>query len=265
MKTAFTFTLVILAMISNDCVCHTTKSLTDKKDSLLTIINNLHKTIDSINLELDAIDYLNKRSQLENYQTVLRLKPKSFIRAEINNPLSKILKQITDTTEVKVKDYNVTSGYFTIISDEKIGYVNEIFFVKDAKFTEYVELNNKKQVYLNKIRKGTNDSIAIANDQLFLLDKETKEKYLKEKDKEDAIKRDSSYSSWVRRFGKSTADQIKEGYIVIGWDKEKVKLSWGEPNDINKTISKYGTDEQWIYNNRSYVYFTNGKVTTIQN
>lgn len=47
--------------------------------------------------------------------------------------------------------------------------------------------------------------------------------------------------------------------------KEMCRESWGEPEDINKTTSSYGTHEQWVYGYGSYLYFENGKLTTIQN
>lgn len=47
--------------------------------------------------------------------------------------------------------------------------------------------------------------------------------------------------------------------------KDRCKDSWGEPDDVNKTITAYGTNEQWIYG-CSYVYFDeSGRITAIQN
>ncbi len=53
----------------------------------------------------------------------------------------------------------------------------------------------------------------------------------------------------------------------IGMTKKQVieKTSWGKPNDINITITKYGKHEQWVYGQGSYLYFENGKLTAIQN
>jgi hypothetical protein len=39
---------------------------------------------------------------------------------------------------------------------------------------------------------------------------------------------------------------------------------WGKPQKVNKTINGYGTSEQWVYDG-GYLYFDNGKLTTIQN
>ena len=69
----------------------------------------------------------------------------------------------------------------------------------------------------------------------------------------------------TRKYGASTADIILQGKIRIGMTKNMCRESWGEPDDINKTTTTYGTNEQWVYG-YSYVYFDeNGKITAIQN
>lgn len=51
----------------------------------------------------------------------------------------------------------------------------------------------------------------------------------------------------------------------IGMTKEEVLNSnWGKPTDINKTTTKYGVHEQWIYNGFKYIYLDDGVVTSIQ-
>ncbi|MCR8659316.1 hypothetical protein [Paenibacillus endoradicis] len=50
----------------------------------------------------------------------------------------------------------------------------------------------------------------------------------------------------------------------IGMTAEKVLTStWGKPTDINKTTTKNGVHEQWVYYDR-YVYLEDGIVTAIQ-
>lgn len=60
---------------------------------------------------------------------------------------------------------------------------------------------------------------------------------------------------------------IASGKIKIGMTYDMVIAAWGRPSDINRTTSAYGTSEQWCYGDigGSYVYFDDGKVTTIQN
>lgn len=57
---------------------------------------------------------------------------------------------------------------------------------------------------------------------------------------------------------------IKKGNVRIGMSEKECELSWGEPNDINTTSGSWGIHEQWVYDD-SYLYFENGKLTSIQN
>lgn len=51
----------------------------------------------------------------------------------------------------------------------------------------------------------------------------------------------------------------------VGMSREKLSNStWGKPKDINKTTTKYGVSEQWVYSNYRYVYLEEGIVTEIQ-
>lgn len=51
---------------------------------------------------------------------------------------------------------------------------------------------------------------------------------------------------------------------AIGMTAEEVKEStWGTPKEINKTTYEWGITEQWVYSGYRYIYFENGKVTSI--
>lgn len=58
----------------------------------------------------------------------------------------------------------------------------------------------------------------------------------------------------------------KKPDAAIGMTKSQVrnKTNWGEPKYINTTTNRYGTHEQWVYDDYQYLYFDNGKLTTIQ-
>lgn len=45
---------------------------------------------------------------------------------------------------------------------------------------------------------------------------------------------------------------------------EVLKSTWGEPNDVNRTITATTTHEQWVYGGGCYIYLDNGIVTAIQ-
>lgn len=51
----------------------------------------------------------------------------------------------------------------------------------------------------------------------------------------------------------------------VGMTADEVREStWGRPQKINKTTTKYGVDEQWVYPNYKYIYLEDGIVTAIQ-
>lgn len=68
---------------------------------------------------------------------------------------------------------------------------------------------------------------------------------------------------------KAAADEKKRRKsqgVSIGMSKEDVYASsWGRPEKVNTTTTKYGTREQWVYGPGNYLYFENGKLTAIQN
>lgn len=77
-------------------------------------------------------------------------------------------------------------------------------------------------------------------------------------------------NTFITTFAK-TSDNTKLKSIEkmqnpsIGMTKAEVEAStWGKPEDINKTTTKYGTREQWCYDGYKYIYFENGVVTSIQ-
>lgn len=69
--------------------------------------------------------------------------------------------------------------------------------------------------------------------------------------------------NYKKRFGIEKFNLILEGKVRIGMTKEMCKLSWGEPKDINVTITSGSKSEQWVYDD-NYLYFENGILTTIQ-
>lgn len=56
---------------------------------------------------------------------------------------------------------------------------------------------------------------------------------------------------------------MKQEKVVLGMTRDEAKLSWGEPNDINRTVGSWGVHEQWVYGS-IYLYFKNGILTSFQ-
>ena len=75
-----------------------------------------------------------------------------------------------------------------------------------------------------------------------------------------------------------TRSRILEGQIGLGMKAKEVVASWGQPDDINKTVGSWGVHEQWVYGYTKYygsgvsgfvpkyfLYLENGRLTSWQN
>ncbi len=70
-------------------------------------------------------------------------------------------------------------------------------------------------------------------------------------------------SNYRKKFGNKFFETILQHKVSIGMSKEMCIFSWGKPERINETITSGTKREQWVYED-GYLYFTNGKLTTIQ-
>ena len=85
------------------------------------------------------------------------------------------------------------------------------------------------------------------------------EEYLNEQ-KNNAARR----KKLIAKYGQRNGQLISEGRVRIGFTKAMCKEAWGEPEDINTSRGSWGVHEQWCYRDGSYLYFKNGKLTSIQ-
>lgn len=57
---------------------------------------------------------------------------------------------------------------------------------------------------------------------------------------------------------------LKKSDPKIGMTTDEVKrCAWGFPDDINKNVYSWGTTEQWVYDDKGYVYFENDIVVSV--
>jgi len=70
------------------------------------------------------------------------------------------------------------------------------------------------------------------------------------------------------KISKSAQKDLRERKVWIGVTKEMALLSWGRPDDINKTITTHIVREQWVYQRShyksDYLYFDDGILSGIQ-
>ena len=63
---------------------------------------------------------------------------------------------------------------------------------------------------------------------------------------------------------KELARRKSEG-VRIGMSQEEVlQSSWGRPERVNRSVYSFGTHEQWVYGSGNYLYFEDGKLTSMQ-
>jgi hypothetical protein len=59
-------------------------------------------------------------------------------------------------------------------------------------------------------------------------------------------------------------ETIAERKIHIGMNKQQVIAAWGKPKQVNETLTQNLTHQQWVYGLRSYIYFEDDKLTSMQ-
>lgn len=163
--------------------------------------------------------------------------------------------------EAALEDYLTAQSIIKDVDNEEINKeINK--YITNIKEKAYSSLKNKIEKYLNKknyvdgyrdislyeeIIKSSEDSELIK-----LYEKIKKEK--EEKEEKEAAEREATRKKIKKQQG-----------VRIGMSKQDVlDSSWGKPTKINKSVYSWGTTEQWVYPNYNYLYFENGKLTSIQ-
>lgn len=77
-------------------------------------------------------------------------------------------------------------------------------------------------------------------------------------------KRNQRRDAIINKYGLTNGDAIINHKVKIGWTKSMCVASWGKPYQINRTTTTYGTNEQYVYSLKKYLYFENGILTAIQ-
>lgn len=73
------------------------------------------------------------------------------------------------------------------------------------------------------------------------------------------------YDKCVKKYGFKWGNLVAQNRVQIGMTSQMVIDAWGKPNETNIITGEYGDNEQWVYRrDNSYLYFENGKLTTIQ-
>lgn len=147
----------------------------------------------------------------------------------------------------------------TFIETKKFRYLRPYYFLR----------NGNKEIVLD---------LGVFSDKTFILESEFLRREAEKKKKEEELLREQLAEQkkieeerkqfvnyCTTKFGAKSGALIADGKVVLGMSKEMCKTAWGEPIDINKTILKGLTNEQWVYGYATYLYFDNGVLSGIQN
>lgn len=119
-----------------------------------------------------------------------------------------------------------------------------------------------RKIDMYDIDNGKYDLNNLDKDTVLAVDYSMFEKTLEgiEKDKKDTKRQEAQLVEEAKR-----KENLKGKKPQIGMTEDEViNSSWGNPKDINKTTTAYGTREQWVYSLNKYIYLDDGIVTAIQ-
>jgi hypothetical protein len=200
------------------------------------------------------VPYFEKqRNMYLNQNLVLRYSDRT------NTKLQNLIDVNTGTT-INIKYGEVwTCSDISFVDSKDSYYLNSFYFLK----------NGDREV---KIELGS----GLVNDYFMLetefkkqeFEKQKKEEQrkieLQEREKKEQQERIKFTNDCIAKWGQKMGDYIADGKVVLGMNKEMCIASWGNPIDINRTIVKGLTSEQWVYGWGTYLYFDNGLLSAIQ-
>lgn len=138
---------------------------------------------------------------------------------------------------VVLDEIELASDYYTRIEKERAEAE-----ARELAYQRYLETERKKKEEAQRIAK-------------------VKEEERRQKEKEAQEER---FNNLKEKYGISIATMIVNRQVKIGMTKAMCRESWGNPYDINRTETVYGTREQWVYGGSRYLYFEGDILTTIQ-
>lgn len=149
--------------------------------------------------------------------------------------------------------YTIPYGY--IISLDKTD--DDMLYISHNGFNGYISKSNIKpfdkeedESYLAYIERIDDEN---------RIKEEARQEALRERLKE---KREVDLK--IKKWGKSNYKLISDGKVRVGMTKGMCIEAWGNPESINKTSTRYGVSEQWVYDGFNYLYFENGRLNVIQ-
>lgn len=250
----------------------------EERDKLFEIGMNLYPSTQSLLLSvLDLEDFLNKSQE----------SPQGG-----SSKLDILLKEVTINANkcnlyIDTENYKNEGLYFINhpLKNDRKKTLKEIFREIDLEnekrnFNDSVKRRNDSVLAIEIRYKEVKDSIEFSKqktiEEIKNKERQNQEVKIKKAQKKQAIvnqtkiklenekKRIQRKEDIINKYGLENGQAILNHKVKIGWTKAMCIASWGKPYDINRTTNAYGTEEQYVYSLKKYLYFENGILTAIQ-
>lgn len=141
--------------------------------------------------------------------------------------------------------------------EDKYGSKISLVFISKINTEFQIGINN----ILANIQRGSKSLVLEEEYQAELTAREEEEI----KQKQHEVEKEKDRLKYLTRlYGASNAKKIMDGVVRLGFSKKMCEESWGKPDHVNTTITKWGKHEQWVYRSGEYLYFEGDKLVTIQ-
>ena len=158
-----------------------------------------------------------------------------------------------ETNPIKEKPDNSSKNLTVALKGSKIEVIeilDDFIHCKYNGFEGYAMKSRVSQVDLEGVKEYFDYVEKIKREARFNALKEESEKRLK---------------YLIEKFGEQDGRRVFDKSIWIGMTESMLMESWGQPKDVNTTVTKYSTSKQFVYGNGRYVYVVNGIVDSWQN
>lgn len=179
------------------------------------------------------------------YQEIEGFISSYFIQTEIE-----INGQVATLKELKTSEAKKYQEKQDFIADS----LAEIKRIEDEEYLAKLKINEEEEI-------RRNDSIA---DAMLKRSKIESKAYFAQIEKENAQNLNERKQKFIPKYGQINGEKVAKGLIWIGMTEEMLLDSWGKPEDINQTVTRYVARKQYVYPSSQYVYVVNGIVDAWQ-
>ena len=164
---------------------------------------------------------------------------------------------------LKPNNHYIHKGYY-LFKEIAPSYSNDdgIYY----KYFAQLEDMSSHDIYEYPITNDLEEYVIFAEEQRKVEEEEARIQAQKEAEFQAMLEKEEREhkASLIRKYGKKNALLILDNKVQIGFTKQMCIEAWGEPYDINRTITSWGVHEQWVYGIDSYLYFEDNILTAIQ-